>query len=58
VGSRELNAFHSSLDGPIVHDRLPPAVELAEALERLGAAVTHQEEDSDWYFVRAKWPGC
>jgi SAM-dependent methyltransferase len=58
LGSRELNAFHGSLDGPIVHDRLPSAAALAETLERLGAAVSHAEEDSNWYFVRAEWPGC
>jgi len=53
LGSRELNAFHASLSGPIVHDVLPPAEALTEMLARLRARVTRAEEDPGWYFVRA-----
>jgi ubiquinone/menaquinone biosynthesis C-methylase UbiE len=52
--SKELNEFHSSLDAPVRHDRLPPAGELGVILRRLGATVVRMEEETDWYFVRAE----
>ena len=53
TASKELNEFHGSLNGPIMHDKLLPAGELGEILRRLGAAVVCEEE-ADWYFVRAE----
>jgi ubiquinone/menaquinone biosynthesis C-methylase UbiE len=54
MGSRELNAFHGSLEGPISKDHLPPARELAGRLSRLGAVFVQAEEEPAWYFVRAQ----
>jgi ubiquinone/menaquinone biosynthesis C-methylase UbiE len=52
--SKELNEFHSSLDAPVRHDRLPPAGELGAILGRFGATAVSMEEETDWYFVRAE----
>ena len=57
MGSRELNAFHGSLAGPVSKDRLPPAREVAKRLSRLGAVAVRAEEESAWYFVRAERAG-
>jgi SAM-dependent methyltransferase len=54
MGSRELNAFHGSLEGPVEVDFLPPAAVLAQMLKDLGAVAIEAEENSDWYFVRAE----
>jgi len=54
MGSSELNAFHSSLEGPVTVDFLPPATALAQMLKDLGAVEILAEENSDWYFVRAE----
>jgi SAM-dependent methyltransferase len=54
MGSRELNAFHGSLEGPVKVDFLPPAAVLAQMLKDLGAVAIEAEENSDWYFVRAE----
>jgi demethylmenaquinone methyltransferase/2-methoxy-6-polyprenyl-1,4-benzoquinol methylase len=54
MGSNELNAFHSSLEGPVAVDFLPPAAVLAQMLKDLGAVEIEAEENSDWYFVRAE----
>jgi ubiquinone/menaquinone biosynthesis C-methylase UbiE len=56
MGSRELNAFHGSLEGPVKVDFLPPAAVLAQMLKDLGAVAIEVEENSDWYFVRAEKP--
>jgi ubiquinone/menaquinone biosynthesis C-methylase UbiE len=56
MGSENLNAFHASVDGPVNHDRLPTAKELAELFGRLRADVTC-EEAADWYFVQARKRG-
>jgi ubiquinone/menaquinone biosynthesis C-methylase UbiE len=56
--SKELNEFHSSLDAPVMHDRLPPAGELGDVLCRLGASVVCREDEADWYFVRAEKGGA
>lgn len=53
MASRELNAFHSTVDGPVREDRLPPAQELAQVLLRLGACSVHAEEAPGFYLVRA-----
>ena len=53
AASKELNEFHGSRNGPIMHDKLLPAGELGEILRRLGASVVCEEE-ADWYFVRAE----
>jgi ubiquinone/menaquinone biosynthesis C-methylase UbiE len=58
VGSRELNAFHGSLSGPVSSDVLPRSDELARALGAAGAVRIQAEEDPGWYFVRAEKPGC
>ena len=54
MGSRELNAFHGSLQGPVSEDRLLPARELAERLVQLGAVSVSAEEDPAWFCVRAE----
>jgi len=54
MGSRELNAFHASLDDPVAGDTLLPAAALAETLRGLGADGIVAEEYADWYFVRAE----
>ena len=56
AGSRELNAFHGSLSGPISSDVLPPSDQLARALGAAGAIRIRAEEDPGWYFVRAEKP--
>ncbi|MFB3776107.1 MAG: class I SAM-dependent methyltransferase [Bryobacteraceae bacterium] len=56
AGSRELNAFHGSLDGPVSGDVLLESGELARALAAAGAVGIHTEEDPGWYFVRAQKP--
>jgi ubiquinone/menaquinone biosynthesis C-methylase UbiE len=53
-GSRELNAFHGSLEGPVAVDILPPAAALAQMLKDLGAVEIEAEESPEWYFVRAE----
>jgi ubiquinone/menaquinone biosynthesis C-methylase UbiE len=57
AGSRELNAFHGSLDGPVSGDVLPESGALAHALADAGAVRIQTEEDPGWYFVRAERPG-
>jgi ubiquinone/menaquinone biosynthesis C-methylase UbiE len=54
MGSHEFNAFHSSLEGPVAVDVLPPSAVVAQMLNDLGAVWIEAEEDSDWYFVRAE----
>ena len=56
AGSRELNAFHGSLSGPVSSDVLPPSDQLARALCAAGAIRIQAEEDPGWYFVRAEKP--
>jgi len=58
MGSRELNAFHCSLNGPVAVDVLPTPVELTEMLYRCGAVRIEAEENPGWYFVRAEKPAC
>ncbi|HSW49261.1 MAG TPA: methyltransferase domain-containing protein, partial [Bryobacteraceae bacterium] len=58
AGSRELNAFHGSLNGPVAGDVLPESGALARALAVAGAVQIQTEEDLGWYFVRAERPGC
>jgi SAM-dependent methyltransferase len=53
MGSRELNAFHSKLSGPVSRDSLPSTEVLAEMLRKRGVKDISTEESSDWYFVRA-----
>lgn len=54
MGSTELNAFHSSVNGPVSHDRLPAAPQLSAALSRAGLTSLRSEERPDWYFVMAE----
>lgn len=56
MGSRELNAFHSKLSGPVSGDSLPSVKELAEMLRNMGVKDISTEENSDLYFVRAVKP--
>ncbi len=56
MGSRELNAFHSRLSGPVSGDSLPSVDVLAEMLRKMGVKDIYAEENSDWYFVRAVKP--
>jgi SAM-dependent methyltransferase len=56
MGSRELNAFHSRLSGPVSGDSLPSTEVLAEMLRKMGVKDISTEENSDWYFVRAVKP--
>jgi ubiquinone/menaquinone biosynthesis C-methylase UbiE len=58
AGSRELNAFHGSLSGPVSGDVLPPSGVLARTLAESGAVHIQTEEDPGWYFVRAEKPAC
>lgn len=54
MGSAELNAFHSSIGGPVAGDVLPGASELGEKLNGLGLTVTDAEDGPEGYFVRAR----
>ena len=54
--SQELNDFHRSLDAPVNHDHLMPAVDLAKILKELEYCQIIAEEEKDWYFVRAEKP--
>jgi len=56
MGSRELNAFHSKLSGPVSGDSLPSIKVFAEMLHEMGMKDISTEEHSDWYFVRAVKP--
>ncbi len=56
MGSRELNAFHSKLSGPVSGDSLPPVKELAETLHKMGVRDISTEENSNLYFIRAVKP--
>ncbi len=56
MGSTELNTFHSSVNGPVAHDRLPAASQLAGVLNRVGLTSLRSEERPDWYFVMAEKP--
>ncbi len=58
AGSRELNAFHGSLSGPVSGDFLPPSEAMARTLAEVGAVHIQAEEDPGWYFVRAEKPAC
>jgi len=53
LGSRELNALHHALGGPLMHDTLPGPEALAQMLRRLKARVPAAEECPDWYYVCA-----
>lgn len=53
-GSAELNAFHSSVNGPVSHDLLPPSAELSERLHQVGLQVVLCQERTDWYFILAE----
>jgi ubiquinone/menaquinone biosynthesis C-methylase UbiE len=55
-GSRELNAFHGTLSGPVSNDLLPSVEELVAMLRKAGIQEIAAEENSDWYFVRAVKP--
>lgn len=56
MGSRELNAFHGKLSGPVSGDLLPSVTELAEILHTMGVRDISTEENSNLYFVRAVKP--
>jgi ubiquinone/menaquinone biosynthesis C-methylase UbiE len=56
VGSRELNAFHGSLSGPVAGDLLAASAALAEKLSEAGAVHIQAEENADWYFLYAEKP--
>jgi ubiquinone/menaquinone biosynthesis C-methylase UbiE len=53
MGSRELNAFHSKLQGPVSRDVLPAVDVLVEMIRKADFREISAEEKSDWYFVRA-----
>jgi SAM-dependent methyltransferase len=53
MSSDELNRFHGNLDGPVAHDRLPPAKELGSMLEGLGGVDIVAKEEPGRYFVQA-----
>jgi ubiquinone/menaquinone biosynthesis C-methylase UbiE len=57
ANSENLNAFHASLDGPVSHDRLPKAAELAGLIRGMNAEVVREEEAADWYLVQARKRG-
>jgi 2-polyprenyl-3-methyl-5-hydroxy-6-metoxy-1,4-benzoquinol methylase len=56
MGSAELNAFHSGVEGPVQQDHLPPVEQLARLLRLLCLRVKIAEERPDWYFLRAERP--
>jgi ubiquinone/menaquinone biosynthesis C-methylase UbiE len=56
MSSDELNVFHSSVQGPVAHDKLPAAEDLSSMLLGVGLLVIHSEEWSGWYFVLAEKP--
>lgn len=56
MSSSELNEFHSSLHGPVAHDRLPPAKELGIVFTEMGAINVVAQEQQGWYFVRTEKP--
>jgi ubiquinone/menaquinone biosynthesis C-methylase UbiE len=50
----QLNAFHSSLEGPVRNDRLPSPENLKGLLETAGFCVLSAEEADDLYWVEAE----
>jgi ubiquinone/menaquinone biosynthesis C-methylase UbiE len=56
MNSAELNHFHENLHGPIAHDHLPPAKVLGTLFASLGGKEVMTQEQTGWYFVRAKKP--
>lgn len=54
MSSADLNAFHASVEGPVAHDYLPLAKDLAQMLSDVGLAVLQCEERPGWYFVLAE----
>jgi hypothetical protein len=48
-----VNAIHARIPGPVGHDRLAPAVEVAAALEANGFAITEEIDDETQYLVSA-----
>lgn len=53
MGSREMNAFHRTLNGPVSGDSLPSSETLSGMIRAAGAAVVAAEENPGWYFVKA-----
>lgn len=54
MGSRELNSFHSHLDGPVSKDEIPAVETLARIVRQMGGKEIVAEERPDWYFLRAE----
>jgi len=57
LGSRELNAMHQKIGGPVGHDHLIDADSLATMFRELGARDIEASDEPEGYFVRAA-KGC
>lgn len=54
MDSASLNQLHHMIGGPVGHDTLMPALDLAELLTAAGASVLVAAEDPDRYLVLAE----
>ncbi len=48
-----LNHLHQQADAPLRRHKMPPAVQLAEMIEKTGMLVEQYEENEGLYFIRA-----
>ena len=53
VGSRQLNAFHHNVGGPVGHDHLPPASAWVKLLIPVGMQITEAVDQEDLFLVKA-----
>ncbi len=53
AGSRQLNAFHAALEGPVAADRLPEGEEWNPLLRRAGLREEQRIDREDLFFLRA-----
>ncbi len=53
VGSRQLNAFHHHLGGPVGHDHLPPASAWAGLVLPAGLRIAEAVDQEDLFLVKA-----
>lgn len=53
VGSRQLNAFHHNVGGPVGHDHLPPASTWGGLVIPAGMRITEAVDQEDLFLVKA-----